>query len=54
MKTIIITDTLQTVFLVSSVFFTIYFVCDSLDFGFSEAISKINDSKYSKIFFFED
>jgi Na+/proline symporter len=36
------------------VFFTIYFVCDSLDFGFSEAIAKINDSKYSKIFFFED
>jgi Na+/proline symporter len=36
------------------VFFTIYFVCDSLDFGFSEAISKINDSKYSKIFFFDD
>jgi Na+/proline symporter len=54
LKTIIITDTLQTVFLVSSVFFTIYFVCDSLDFGFSEAIAKINNSEYSKIFFFED
>lgn len=54
LKTIIITDTLQTLFLVSSVFFTIYFVCDSLDFGFSEAISKINNSAYSKIFFYED
>ena len=54
LKTIIITDTLQTVFLVSSVFFTIYFVCDSLDLGFSEAISTINNSEYSKIFFFED
>ena len=54
LKTIIITDTLQTVFLVSSVFFTIYFVCDSLDLGFSEAIAEIDHSKYSKIFFFED
>ena len=54
LKTIIITDTLQTVFLVSSVFFTLYFVCDSLDLGFSEAISTINNSEYSKIFFFED
>ncbi len=54
LKTIIITDTLQTLFLVSSVFFTIYFVCQSLDFGLSEAIAEIDNSKYSKIFFFED
>lgn len=54
LKTIIITDTLQTVFLVASVFFTIYFVCSSLDFGISEAFTEISNSKYSKIFFFED
>lgn len=54
LKTIIITDTLQTFFLVASVFFTIYFVCDSLNFSFTEAFEKINTSKYSKIIFADD
>ena len=54
LKTIIITDTLQTFFLVSSVFFTIYFVCDSLDLGMAEAFETVKNSNYSKIFFFED
>jgi Na+/proline symporter len=31
LKTIIITDTLQTFFLISSVFLTIYFICQSLN-----------------------
>ena len=54
LKTIIITDTLQTVFLVSSVVLTIYFICDSLNFNFLEAFEAIKTSGYSKIFFFED
>lgn len=54
LKTIIITDTLQTFFLVSSVFFTIYFVCDSLDLSLPEAFEAVKESNYSKIFFFED
>ena len=54
LKTIIITDTLQTVFLVSSVVLTIYFICDSLKFNFLEAFEAIKTSGYSKIFFFED
>jgi Na+/proline symporter len=54
LKTIIITDTLQTFFLVSSVFLTIYFICDSLDLGFAEAFETVKQSNYSKIFFFED
>lgn len=54
LKTIIITDTLQTFFLVTSVFLTIYFVCQSLDFGLVEAFENIKKSNYSKIFFFED
>lgn len=54
LKTIIITDTLQTFFLVSSVFFTIYFICDSLDYGPIEAFEAVKESNYSKIFFFED
>ena len=54
LKTIIITDTLQTFFLVSSVFLTIYFICDSLDFGVIKAFEAVKNSNYSKIFFYED
>ncbi|MFD1602961.1 sodium:solute symporter [Flavobacterium artemisiae] len=54
LKTIIITDTLQTFFLVSSVFITIYFVCDSLDLTVIESVSTIKNSNYSKVFFFDD
>ncbi|RWX02357.1 sodium:solute symporter [Flavobacterium cerinum] len=54
LKTIIITDTLQTFFLVSSVFFTIYFICDSLHLSLPEAFETVKKSNYSKIFFFED
>ncbi|KOS06382.1 sodium:solute symporter [Flavobacterium akiainvivens] len=54
LKTIIITDTLQTFFLVSSVFLTIYFICDSLNLGFADAFETVKQSNYSKIFFFED
>ena len=51
LKTIIITDTLQTVFLVTSVFLSIYFICNSLDLNISQAFHAIKDSHYSKIFF---
>ncbi len=54
LKTIIITDTLQTFFLVSSVFLTIFFVCDSLDLSVFEAFEKVKNSNYSKVFFYED
>lgn len=54
LKTIIITDTLQTFFLVLSVFLTIYFICDSLDLGVIGAFEKVKESNYSKVFFFED
>lgn len=54
LKTIIITDTLQTFFLVSSVFITIYFVCDSLNLTVIESVSTIKNSNYSKVFFFDD
>ena len=54
LKTIIITDSLQTFFLLASVFLTIYFICDSLNFGLIEAFEQIKTSNYSKIFFFED
>lgn len=54
LKTIIITDTLQTFFLVSSVFLTIYFICDSMDLSAIQAFETVKNSNYSKVFFFED
>ena len=54
LKTIIITDSLQTFFLVSSVFLTIIFICQSLDFSFFQAFEAVKESNYSKIFFFDD
>ncbi len=54
LKTIIITDSLQTLFLVSSVFLSIYFICRSLDYNLFEAADAIKNSSYSKIFFLND
>ncbi|MFD2871679.1 sodium:solute symporter [Mucilaginibacter ximonensis] len=54
LKTIIITDSLQTLFLVSSVFLSIYFICRSLNVNVFEAADMIKNSSYSKIFFFSD
>jgi Na+/proline symporter len=54
LKTIIITDSLQTFFLVTSVFFTIYFICSSLGLNIPEAFETVKNSNYSKMFFFED
>jgi len=54
LKTIIITDTLQTFFLISSVFLTIFFICKSLNLNAIEAFEEVKNSNYSKVFFFED
>lgn len=54
LKTIIITDSLQTLFLVSSVFLSIFFICRSLDMNIFQAAETIKNSSYSKIFFFND
>jgi Na+/proline symporter len=54
LKTIIITDTLQTFFLVTSVFMTIYFICQSMNLNMFEAFEEVKNSNYSKIFFFDD
>jgi Na+/proline symporter len=53
-KTIIITDTLQTTFLISAVALSIYLIANQLNFGVGQTISQIADSSYSKIFFFEN
>jgi Na+/proline symporter len=54
LKTIIITDSLQTLFLVSSVFLSIWFICQSLHLTIFEAADAIKNSSYSKIFFFSN
>lgn len=54
LKTIIITDSLQTLFLVSSVFLSIFFICRSLHINIFEAAETIKNSNYSRIFFFND
>ncbi len=54
LKTIIITDSLQTFFLVASVFLSIFFICRSLNLNVGEAIETVRNSGYSKIFFLND
>lgn len=52
-KTIVITDTLQTTFLVTAVALTIILISKELGLGFGEMISTVSESSYSDIFFFE-
>ncbi|ODS81558.1 MAG: sodium:solute symporter [Cytophagaceae bacterium SCN 52-12] len=53
-KTIIITDTLQTLFLVTAVILTIILVARELDLAStSEIIKTVRESGYSRIFFWE-
>lgn len=54
LKTIIITDTLQTVFLLLSVVLSIYFISKSLNFNFIETVEAVKTSSYAKLFFWED
>ena len=54
LKTIIITDTLQTIMLTASVFMSIYFLCTSLNLNIPETFEAIKTSSYSKIFFFDN
>jgi len=54
LKTIIVTDMLQTFFLVLAVILSIYFMADSLDMGLMETFETIKQSSYAKMFVFED
>lgn len=49
-KTIIYTDTLQTVFLLVALFITIILVMQQMDMNFGEMIQTIGQSKYGKMF----
>lgn len=52
-QTIVITDTLQTFFLISAVALTIALISHEMGFGFREMVSTIASSDMSQIFFFE-
>lgn len=54
LKTIIITDTMQTVFLLLSVVLSIIFISKSLDLDITGTFEAVKNSSYSKIFFWED
>lgn len=54
LKTIIITDTLQTTFLVTAVILSIYFMAKGLNFSVIDTFEAVKESSYSKIFFWED
>ena len=54
LKTIIITDTLQTTFLLLSVVLSIIFISQSLNLNLAQTFEAVKQSSYSKIFFWED
>ncbi|HNR47749.1 MAG TPA: sodium:solute symporter [Bacteroidia bacterium] len=49
-KTIVWTDSLQTTFMLLSLFLSVYLISDQLNWSFSEVISQITKSSYSDIF----
>src|SRR5699024_7139539 len=52
--TIIITDTVQTVFLIGAVLISIYFIAQSMDLGIGDLFNTIKDSNHSHIFVWDD
>lgn len=54
LKTIVITDTLQTLFLLSSVILTIWIIAKNLNMDLAQTFETIKNSSYSKIFFWND
>ena len=49
-KTIIWTDSLQTIFLISAVVLTIYFIFNSFGWSLGDMLQKVEDSPHSKVF----
>jgi len=52
-KTIIWTDTFQTVFLVGAVVITVFQIADKLGFSFPDMVNAIQEKGYSRIFVFD-
>jgi len=53
-KTIVWTDSLQTLFMLVSVGVAVYYIASGLDLSFNTLFSFIEESDFSQIFFFED
>ncbi len=53
LKTIIVTDALQTTFLLLAVVLTVVFIGQALDTGMGGMMEMISHSKYSRMFYFE-
>jgi Na+/proline symporter len=53
-KTIVWTDSFQTIFLVSAVCITVWQIADKLGLSFADVVSTIEASNLSKMFYFDD
>lgn len=53
-KTIVVTDTLQTIAMIGAVIMTVLFINSALDLDFSEMIGEIKSAGYSQMFYFEN
>ena len=53
-KTVVYTDSFQTLFLVSAVVIAVWQIASDLNLSFSGMISAISESEYSKMFHFDD
>ena len=52
-KTIIWTDTLQTIFMLSALIISVYLIGKDLGINYTSLVSFVHDSDYSKVFFWE-
>lgn len=52
-KTIVWTDTLQTLFMLSAVVISIFVVANALDFSFRDVVRTVKEHPYSKVFFWD-
>ncbi|HEY9047452.1 MAG TPA: sodium:solute symporter [Ohtaekwangia sp.] len=53
-KTIVWTDSFQTIFLISAVCIAVWQISDKLGMSFSEMITTIKSSQYAKVFYLDD
>jgi SSS family transporter len=53
-KTIVWTDSFQTIFLISSVMICVWLIKEQLGFSVGDLITTVSESKYSQIFFWND
>lgn len=53
-KTIVVTDTVQTLAMISAVVLTIFFVGNEMGQSFGEVFQTVKNSEYAQIFFFEN